>query len=99
VMLLMASANRDEERFADAETFDPDRSDLNHDKAFTAAGDHFAFGSGRHFCLGAMLAKSELEIAAGVLLDRFPDMRFADGVEPRWSGLKMRSVEALSVTL
>lgn len=99
VMLLMASANRDEERFADPETFDPDRTDLNHDKAFTAAGDHFAFGSGRHFCLGAMLAKSELEIAAGVLLDRFPDMRFADGFEPRWSGLKMRSVESLSVTL
>jgi cytochrome P450 len=99
VMLLMAAANRDEERFADAETFDPDRTDLNHARAFSAAGDHFAFGSGRHFCLGAMLAKSELEIAAGVLLDRFPDMRFADGFEPRWTGLKMRSVESLLVTL
>jgi pulcherriminic acid synthase len=99
VMLIMASANRDEERFADAETFDPDRADLNHERAFSAAGDHFAFGWGRHFCLGAMLAKSELEIAAGVLLDRFPDMRFADGFEPKWTGLKMRSVESLLVTL
>ncbi|MET8205908.1 cytochrome P450 [Streptomyces sp. NPDC005373] len=99
VMLLMASANRDEERFSDPDTFDFHRTDLDHEKTFTAAGDTFAFGSGRHFCLGAMLAKSELEMASNVLLDRFPDMRLADGFEPEWSGLKMRSVDRLSVTL
>lgn len=99
VMLLIASANRDERRFTDAETFDPSRTDLEHSKAFTAAGEHFAFGSGRHFCLGAMLAKAELEHGASVLLDRFPNMDFAGGVRPVWSGLKMRSVEALRVKL
>jgi cytochrome P450 len=99
VMLLIASANRDERRFANAETFDPARTDLNHAKAFSAAGEHFAFGLGRHFCLGAMLAKSELEQASQVLLDRFPDMDFAGGVPPVWKGLKMRSVESLRVTL
>ncbi|MET7399436.1 cytochrome P450 [Dactylosporangium sp. NPDC005572] len=99
VMLLMASANRDEDRFADPDTFNYHRTDLAHEKTFTAAGDTFAFGSGRHFCLGAMLAKSELEIASNVLLDRFPDMRLADGFEPKWSGLKMRSVGSLKVTL
>jgi cytochrome P450 len=99
VMLLIASANRDEDRFADAESFVPSRTDLDHSRAFTAGGDHFAFGSGRHFCLGAMLAKSELEMASDVLLDRFPDMRLADGFVPRWTGLKMRSVDTLMVTL
>ncbi|MFT4289126.1 cytochrome P450 [Nocardioides sp.] len=99
VMLLMASANRDEDRFADPDTFDYHRTDLQHEKTFTAAGDTFAFGSGRHFCLGAMLAKSELEMASNVLMDRFPDMRLANGFEPRWAGLKMRSVGSLMVTL
>lgn len=99
VMLLMASANRDEERFSDPDTFDFHRPDLDHDKTFTAAGDTFAFGSGRHFCLGAMLAKSELEMASNVLLDRFPGMRLADGFRPEWAGLKMRSVDRLTVTL
>jgi pulcherriminic acid synthase len=99
VMLLMASANRDEDRFADPDTFNYHRTDLDHGKTFTAAGDTFAFGSGRHFCLGAMLAKSELEMASNVLLDRFPDMRLTEGFEPQWSGLKMRSVDSLQVTL
>jgi pulcherriminic acid synthase len=99
VMLLIASANRDERRFAHSETFDPDRSDLDHSKAFAASGEHFAFGFGRHFCLGAMLARGELQIALNTLLDKFPDMQFADGVEPAWTGLKMRSVESLPVTL
>jgi cytochrome P450 len=99
VMLLMASANRDERRFENSETFDPDRTDLNHSKAFAATGEHFAFGMGRHFCLGAMLAKGELQIALNILLDSFPDMRFADGFQPTWTGLKMRSVESLAVTL
>ncbi|ODU07381.1 MAG: hypothetical protein ABS81_01070 [Pseudonocardia sp. SCN 72-86] len=98
VMLLIASANRDERRFADPETFDLARTDLTHDKAFTAASEHFAFGSGRHFCLGAMLAKAELEHGANALLDRFPEMDFVDG-PPQWKGLKMRSVEALRVRL
>jgi len=99
VMLLIASANRDERRFANPDRFDPDRTDLNHEKAFTASGEHFAFGWGRHFCLGAMLAKSELEQASNVLLDRFPDMEFAPGFVPDWKGLKMRSVESLQVLL
>ena len=99
VMLLIASANRDERRFTHPEAYDPFRTDMDHAKAFSATGEHFAFGWGRHFCLGAMLAKSELEHASSALLDRFPQMRMADGFEPRWTGLKMRSVDALRVTL
>ena len=61
--------------------------------------EHFAFGGGRHFCLGAMLAKSQLEVAANMLMDRFPDMRLAEGFTPTWKGIKMRSVDKLLVTL
>lgn len=99
VLLLIASANRDEARFDHADEFDPHRSDLNHDRTFTNSGEHFAFGAGRHFCLGAMLAKSELEVGLNMLMDRFPDMRLADGFVPEWDGVKMRSVSKLLVTL
>jgi pulcherriminic acid synthase len=99
VLLLIASANRDERRFDHADEFDPARTDLNHDKVFTNSSEHFAFGGGRHFCLGAMLAKSQLEVASNMFLDRFPEMRLADEFTPTWKGIKMRSVESLLVTL
>lgn len=99
VLLMIASANRDERRYDHADEFDLDRTDLNHEKAFTNSSEHFAFGGGRHFCLGAMLAKSQLEVAANMLMDRFPDMRLAEGFTPTWKGIKMRSVDKLLVTL
>lgn len=99
VTLVIASANRDERRFADPDRFDIHRADLVPGRAFSAAGDHFAFGSGRHFCLGAMLAKSELEHAANAILDRFPDLRLADGFTPSFAGLKMRGIPELRVVL
>jgi len=99
VMLVIASANRDEQRFEDPETYNLFRTDLTHDKAFTANGEHFAFGFGRHFCLGAMLAKAELELGVNALLDRFPDMRLADGFVPVERGLKMRAPATMRVVL
>ncbi len=99
VNLIMASANRDERRFENSETYDMLRTDLDHSKAFSAAGEHFAFGYGRHFCLGAMLAKSELETATNAVLDRFPDLRLADGHVPAQRGLKMRAPAEVRVVL
>jgi cytochrome P450 len=52
VMLCWASGNRDELRFTDPEKFDMDRTALN---------QHLAFGTGLHFCLGAMLARQEMK--------------------------------------
>jgi len=67
VFLSLGSANRDEAVFGpDAERLDIGR---------TSATKHLAFGSGPHFCLGAALARAELQEAIGRLLDRFPSLR------------------------
>lgn len=99
VTLIIASANRDDRRFESPDTFDVRRTDLDAGRAFGGAADHFAFGSGRHFCLGAILAKAELEVSTNMLLDRFPDMRLADGFTPTPRGIKMRAVPELLVSL
>lgn len=61
----IGSANRDEEQFPNAATFDIRRS----------PNRHLAFGHGIHFCLGAPLARLESKVALGILLERFPNMR------------------------
>ena len=75
VMLLMASANHDPEQFAD-----PDRLDIGRNP-----NPHLAFGRGIHFCLGAPLARLEVEIGLNEMIRRFPDIALAGPVkyEPR----------------
>lgn len=68
VWILYASANRDGDRFADPDTFDPERSNV---------GDHLSFGHGEHFCPGAQLARSEARIAVERILDRMENIRLA----------------------
>ena len=65
VMPLLASANRDEERFPEADRFDLDRN----------TSGHLAFGLGHHFCLGASLARLEARLALEAVLSRLPDFR------------------------
>ena len=72
LLLLYPSANRDADRFPDADTFDLER----------APNDHVAFGFGTHFCLGSSLARLELRALFEVLLDRFPDLHLAGADEP-----------------
>jgi cytochrome P450 len=99
VVLMIGSANRDEARFDHADQFDPRRSDLEHEKVFNNTGEHFAFGGGRHFCLGAMLARSEIDVGMNLLMDRFPNMRVAEGFTPAWTGVKARHLPRLLLTL
>lgn len=64
VMLLPASANRDERAFTDPDTFD-----INRDRA---EAQNIGFGYGIHSCLGAALARMESKIALDCLLDLLP---------------------------
>jgi len=65
VMLVYPSANRDEEVFDDPFTFDVTRSPNN----------HVAFGYGTHFCIGANLARHELELLFGKLTREWTNLR------------------------
>ena len=68
VVVYVAAANRDPAVFAD-----PNRFDIERDNA----GKHLAFSGGRHFCLGAALARAEGEVGLRAFFDRFPDVRSA----------------------
>jgi cytochrome P450 len=67
VIPLIDAANRDPDVFEE-----PDRLDLERPE-----NPHIAFGHGRHRCLGAELARTELQIAIGALLDQAPDLALA----------------------
>ena len=62
MLLLTASANRDDRKFPDGDRFDIHRN-IDH---------HLAFGYGVHFCLGAALARLEGRVALDEVLKRFP---------------------------
>jgi cytochrome P450 len=67
VLPCINSANRDERAFAD-----PDRLDLNRPHPA-----HLTFGHGAHHCLGALLARMEMQVIFTGLLQRFPTLRLA----------------------
>jgi len=90
VLLSLLSANRDEDHFPAAGTFDIGQS----------APGHVAFGHGIHYCLGAPLARLEGQIAFTLLPARFPGLRLAAGLEPRWRvSHLMRGLTALPVLI
>ncbi|AUA08492.1 Pulcherriminic acid synthase [Streptomyces malaysiensis subsp. malaysiensis] len=99
VTCLIGAANRDESRYADPDTFNIFRADLTTASAFSAAADHLAFALGRHFCVGALLAKTEVEVGVNHLLDAFPAMAFADGEVPAEAGVFTRGPGSLRVRL
>jgi cytochrome P450 len=89
VALLYASANRDARKFAQ-----PDTLDLARDP-----NPHVTFGLGIHFCLGAPLARLELQTALPALARRFPQLRLADPGAPAayGSGFVIRGLQHLIV--
>ena len=97
VICFLGSANRDERKFAEPDHYDMRRTDLDADRAFTSVANHAAFGAGRHFCLGAMMAKTEVEIAMNRLLDATDGLSFADGEPPADQGLFLRGPSRLAL--
>ncbi|WP_330181233.1 cytochrome P450 [Nocardia sp. NBC_01503] len=94
VVVLTASASRDDRVFPDADVFDITRYAGNR-----TARKHLGFSLGIHYCVGAPLARIEAEAAVRTLLDRAPELRIAtDTVEYRPS-LIHRGVLALPVTM
>jgi cytochrome P450 len=84
---MFGSANRDPRRFPDADTFDVGRGDAT----------HIGFGGGLHFCIGAPLARLELEISVA-LLRRYPGLTAAQ--QPRYQPyFVIRGLDSLLVTV
>jgi cytochrome P450 len=89
VLCSLSAANRD-----DALDEGVDRLDLTRKPV-----SHVAFGYGAHYCLGAPLARLELQIALPALLRRFPDLRLAVPFEEiRFRHTMGFGVESLPVT-
>ncbi|MEU6646456.1 cytochrome P450 [Saccharomonospora sp. NPDC046836] len=87
VILLLGAANRDPDVFTDPDRFDITRS----------PNPHLAFSHGMHFCLGAALARAEMEVVVPILLERFPALRLAT-TEIEWQPtLDFRGPERLLV--
>ncbi len=68
VALFLASANHDPQHWPDAHRFDPSRP----------VTQNTSFGGGLHFCVGAPLARLELQIALPILWDRCPALRITE---------------------
>ncbi|MFF9146292.1 cytochrome P450 [Streptomyces sp. NPDC014861] len=89
VLVVLAAADRDPDRFGAPDTLDLARKD----------NQHLGYGHGIHYCLGAPLARLEGQTALATLLTRLPDLRL--GVDPeelRWrGGLIMRGLRTLPV--
>ena len=98
ITCMLAAANRDPRKFSDPETFDIFRTDNDTSKAFTASADHVSFIDGRHFCVGAMLAKTEVDAATNHLLDHMQDLRLREGFTPVEEGIFTRAPNHLEVT-
>ncbi|WP_105980198.1 cytochrome P450 family protein [Bacillus paralicheniformis] len=90
IIVSLASANRDDTFFPNADRFDIERKDNR----------HLAFGHGSHFCLGAPLARLEAKIAIQTLLRRFEHIEIKGEREQiKWKGnFLMRALDELPLS-
>src|SRR6185369_2439415 len=84
--LILAAANRDPSRWEHPGRFDPARPPLA----------HAAFGAGIHFCIGAPLARLEMQVALPILFARLPGLRLAE-IPAYRNAWHFHGLEALTV--
>ncbi|NOX51943.1 MAG: cytochrome P450 [Gammaproteobacteria bacterium] len=72
LLLALGSANRDEDKFEQGHVFDVMREDAN---------QNISFGYGKHFCVGAPLARLEMEVLLEEMTSRFPNMSLVEDQE------------------
>ncbi len=89
VLIYLAGVNRDPKVFDDPNRFDIERSN---------AGKHLSFSAGRHFCLGAALARAEGEVGLRTFFERCPTSRLA-GAGSRRDTRVLRGWSTLPITL
>ncbi|MFI5315882.1 MAG: cytochrome P450 [Myxococcota bacterium] len=89
LILLLASANRDPDAFADPDRLDVTRSDVR----------HVSFSHGIHFCLGAQLARLEASLALEALITRFPSFKLLPQNIPWSTNTILRGPRALWLEL
>lgn len=89
VIVHLAGANRDPKVFSDPHRFDIERDN---------AGKHLSFSGGRHFCLGAALARAEGEVGLRTFFERYPGARLA-GEGSRRDTRVLRGWSTLPITL
>jgi len=87
LLLSVVSANRDPRMFDHPERFDIARRS----RKITT------FGSGIHFCIGAVLARREMNVAVNAILDLYPDLELADPEGTRITGATLRGPLALRI--
>jgi cytochrome P450 len=78
IRVVYSSANRDDEKFEDPNSFRVDRD-------VSELRSHIAFGQGPHACIGAALARTELRIGLGTLFRRLPELALNPKMEPKRS--------------
>ena len=89
VLLLLGSANRDDAVFTEPDTYDLDRD----------TKDLISFGGGRHFCMGAALARLEARVALSELLDRVKDYDIDEAGLVRVHSINVRGLAAVPTTV
>ena len=88
VAAMLGAANRDPAHFAE-----PDRLDIERQQN----SNHVSFGYGKHYCIGAPLARLELQIAVSTILSRFPSLRLKTDEVEWYDNFGQRFLRALPV--
>lgn len=99
LLVLISSANRDEEVFEAPDEFRFERFASDAERQFTNAGSILPFGAGRHHCTGSQLARIEMLHGMAALLDCVAWAEFPDGTLPSDEGFLLRSPVAVPVVL